>query len=72
MVVEHEDSFRANGDNNRVLQGVVDNLCHLNDESYDDDDDDGCDDDDDDDDDDDYDDDVYLIEHVALSPENFP
>ena len=29
MVVEHEDSLCANGDNHRVLQGVVDNLGHL-------------------------------------------
>ena len=29
MVVEHEDSLCANGDNYRVLQGVVDNLGHL-------------------------------------------
>ena len=29
MVVQHEDSLCANGDNHRVLQGVVDNLGHL-------------------------------------------
>ena len=29
MVVQQENSFCANGDNHCVLQGVIDNLCHL-------------------------------------------